>query len=114
MRYVVVLLLLGRLAAAEETPSAFRFQQDKRVKAGIDLKEVLQGVRTKKPDPRDVIPAIRKPRTVPAKRATWLEDDDRVLGVSLGGEARAYPLRILEVHEMVNDVLAGVPIAPNY
>ena len=39
---------------------------------------------------------------------------DRVIGVSLGGQARAYPLRFLVWHEVVNDTLAGVPIAVTY
>jgi Protein of unknown function (DUF3179) len=39
---------------------------------------------------------------------------DRVIGVSLGGQARAYPLRFVVWHEVVNDTLAGVPIAVTY
>jgi hypothetical protein len=36
---------------------------------------------------------------------------DRVIGVTLNGESRAYPVRILNLHELVNDMLGGVPIA---
>ena len=114
MRHLWLVFLLVGVAAAQETPSAFKFKQDKNVKAAIDLKEVRQGVRSRGPDPRDVIPAIRKPVAVPAGKAKWLKAADRVLGVVVNGEARAYPLRILEVHEMVNDTLGGVPIGPNY
>jgi len=39
---------------------------------------------------------------------------DRVIGIRLGGQARAYPLRLLVWHEVVNDTLAGVPIAVTY
>jgi len=39
---------------------------------------------------------------------------DRVVGVAIGDEARAYPLRILNWHEVVNDTVGGVPIAITY
>lgn len=53
--------------------------------------------------PRDGIPALSDPRMVAAADARYLSDDDRVLGVDLNGEARAYPIRILDWHEVVND-----------
>ncbi len=53
------------------------------------------------------IPALRMPRTVPASEAQWLSDDEIVFGAVVGGEARAYPERILDWHEIVNDVLGG-------
>ena len=43
-----------------------------------------------------------------------LINDDRVFGVSFNGEHRAYPLRILNAHEMANDVVGGVPFALAY
>jgi len=42
-----------------------------------------------------------------------LRDDDRVIGVQRGGEARAYPLRVLNWHEVVNDSMAG-PLLVTY
>ncbi|ABD55495.1 DUF3179 domain-containing protein [Jannaschia sp. CCS1] len=53
------------------------------------------------------IPAIDNPRVETAAEATWLDDDDIVFGIVLNGEARAYPRRIMEVREMVNDTLGG-------
>ncbi len=53
--------------------------------------------------PRDGIPAIDHPKFVPAEDATWLAEDDRVLGVRLNDIAKAYPIRILNYHEIVND-----------
>jgi len=41
---------------------------------------------------------------------TLIEKDDLVMGVAWDGEAKAYPLWVLHVREMVNDELAGVPI----
>ncbi|MEW6689161.1 MAG: DUF3179 domain-containing protein [Pseudomonadota bacterium] len=62
----------------------------------------------------DGIPALVNPRTQEAKAARWLDDRDAVFGVSLGGEQRAYPLRIMDWHEMANDVVGGVPVALAY
>lgn len=115
MRRLLPLLLAVPFAAAgdDASPSAFRFGADPRVKITIDKKEIRRGHPTAKVL-KDLIPAIWKPEAIPAAAATWLKDDDRVLGLAIGKEARAYPLRILEAHEMVNDVLGGQPVAPNY
>src|SRR6185369_7988742 len=43
-----------------------------------------------------------------------LSGSERVFGVSVKGEARAYPLRILDWHEMVNDVVGGEPVTLSY
>ena len=53
--------------------------------------------------PRDGIPAIDKPRFVSAKEADFLRDDDRILGIERNGIRKAYPIRILNHHEIVND-----------
>ena len=53
------------------------------------------------------IPATDNPDVSTAAEATWLKDDDIVFGVEVNGEARAYPRRIMEVREMVNDTLGG-------
>jgi hypothetical protein len=47
-------------------------------------------------------------------RGKYVVPTDRVIGVALGGEARAYPLLIMGIHEVANDVLGGVPIAVTY
>lgn len=57
--------------------------------------------------PCNCIPAADNPEVKPAKEATWLKDDDIVFGIGINGEYRAYPRRIMEVREMVNDTLGG-------
>jgi len=47
-------------------------------------------------------------------RGKFLVSTDRVVGVVVNGEARAYPLLIMNVHEVANDVVGGVPIAVTY
>ncbi len=64
---------------------------------------------------RDGIPPIDKPKFVSQETADrWLDDREPVLVVELDGEARAYPVQILTWHEIVNDDLAGRPIAVTF
>ena len=48
------------------------------------------------------------------ERVKFLVDTDRVIGVEIAGETRAYPLRVLVQHEICNDVVGGVPVAVTY
>jgi len=61
--------------------------------------------------PQDAIRAIDDPQFELAARATEIDPDERVIGVVIHGEARAYPLPILSSHEIVNDVIGGEPVA---
>lgn len=62
----------------------------------------------------DGIPPLENPPSIPADQADYLADHERVFGVSIDGEHRAYPLRIMNPHEMANDVLGGEPISLAY
>jgi hypothetical protein len=57
---------------------------------------------------------LPEPRFVDAAEATHVSDDDLVLGVRVGDEARAYPVRALAYHHVVNDVVANEPIVATY
>lgn len=63
---------------------------------------------------KDGIPALTDPEVVEGARAPSMQSTDRVIGVSINGEHRAYPLDILTWHEIVNDTLGGTPIAITY
>lgn len=63
--------------------------------------------------PKDGIPAINSPRFVAASQAK-LKPEDRVLGVARSGIAKAYPVRILNWHEIVNDRFGAEPVAITY
>ena len=54
-----------------------------------------------------------RPSVGPAAKSK-LDGAEEVLAVNVGGEARAYPVRILAYHHVANDVLGGVPIAATY
>lgn len=58
-------------------------------------------------DACNCIPAADNPEVSSAQDATWLNDDDMVFGIEVNGKYRAYPRRIMEVREMVNDTLGG-------
>lgn len=62
----------------------------------------------------DRIPAIDEPEMVRASAADFMQDDELVLGVVRNGEARAYSLWHLDHHEIVNDEMAGEPIAATW
>ncbi len=57
--------------------------------------------------PCNCIPAADNPAVSDVKGATWLRDDDVVFGIGINGAFRAYPRRIMEVREMINDTLGG-------
>ncbi|MEM6972777.1 MAG: DUF3179 domain-containing protein [Pseudomonadota bacterium] len=63
---------------------------------------------------KDGIPSLDNPNLIAASDADYLRDDDKVFGVSINGDTRAYPLRIMGWHEMFNEVIGGVPVALAY
>ena len=74
-------------------------------KHSIPLDEIMSGG-----PPKDGIPALMNPKYVSARKASFLREDDQVIGVVLNGEARAYPLRIMSWHELVNDKVGDLAI----
>lgn len=78
-------------------------------KARIDLNKLRQGCPVK-----DCIPAIDNPKFITAVEAegkNQIEDNDVVFAISHKGVNRAYPQRILNWHEIVNDNVGGTPVA---
>ena len=63
---------------------------------------------------KDGIPALTNPKHLEAEEATYITPDELVFGVEINGDARAYPLRILDWHEMFNDVVGGQPVSLAY
>lgn len=60
------------------------------------------------------IPSLDFPLMVTASQASYLQASDLVFGVEINGDVRAYPLRILGWHEMLNDEIGGIPVALAY
>lgn len=89
----------GMLAAALAAQLSWTEQKT------IDGDAVVRGL------PKDAIPAIDAPTFVAVDRASFMRDDEPVIGVRVGTVARAYPTWLLNGHEIVNDTIAGRSIA---
>jgi Protein of unknown function (DUF3179) len=112
MREVVLALVFWMIAgpplAAEPAHWRLEWPATDFTRHSVDLDEIIPGG-----PPRDGIPAIDEPEFVPVAEAT-LPEDEPVVGLVVNGDARAYPLRVLIWHEIVNDVVGGVPVAVTY
>ena len=93
----------------EDVPSALRdrFHSD-HPEPLVDVSEI-QGV-----VPADAIPALEDPGFEPAAEVGWLAAVEPVLALEINGDARAYPLRIMTWHELVNGTVGGVPVTVSY
>ena len=62
--------------------------------------------------PREAIPAITNPAFVSAEQASfWMDEAEGVIGLDIGGDARAYLINMLSRHEIVDDTVGGVAVA---
>ena len=75
----------------------------------LPIEQILHGG-----PPRDGIPALSNPEMVTATQVTYLQPADRIVGVVLHGEARAYPIAILNWHEIANDEINGQRFSVTY
>ncbi|HZA86131.1 MAG TPA: DUF3179 domain-containing protein [Acidimicrobiales bacterium] len=95
---------------AEDVPSALDDPDDDSFPEPlIDTAELLSGG-----PPPDGIPAIDRPKFLAADYVDFLEDEEPVLAIEIGDDARAYPLQVMTWHEIVNDTVDGVPVAVTY
>ena len=98
----------GRLYAELVDPNMGAFLYDG-MRANIRVEEIVWGGVAK-----DGIPDLTDAPVIDGADADYLDPADRVFGVSFNGEHRAYPHRIVNAHEMANDVVGGVPFALAY
>ena len=65
--------------------------------------------------PKDAIPPLDSPKYEnPDEVSDWLTDDDLILGVAFDGDARAYPIRIMNWHEIVNERIGNQDVVVTY
>ena len=103
-------LLAAAPTTAQVTPFDATWPNTDFSHLGIDLAEVISGG-----PPRDGIPAILGPEFIRASSETRLSDREPVMTyVPDNGPARAYPIRYLMWHEIVNDVVDGRPITVTF
>lgn len=109
---VVVFAVLSGTTWTNASPSVWKGQGwtktnfDKKI---IEFEEILSGG-----PPKDGIPSIDNPKFIAAAEEKDLGEMEPVIGLEVNGEAKAYPLRILIWHEIVNDVIGGKPVAVTY
>ena len=93
----------------EDVPSALADPRNPDFPALVDP----AGIRSGGPPPEG-IPSIDNPSFQKASEVRELNATEPVVAVSINGEARSYPIRILTRHELVNDTVGGVPVTVSY
>lgn len=114
--FLLGLAAMGQIAlsspAAAQVPASWlrEFPLNGFQESRVDFSEILSGG-----PPRDGIPAIDSPRfeSVAAQSAV-LDANEPVVSLSHGGEAKAYPLRVLTWHEIANDTIGDLPVAVTF
>jgi hypothetical protein len=91
---------------AQNSPSKNGFDLSN---ASIPVDKILSGGPGK-----DGIPAIDNPIFVTQSKASFIKDTDRVLALEINGTAKAYPINILNWHEIVNDKIGDTAFAVTY
>ena len=108
---LVIALSVFAVTAQAQAPNAWVEEWPKTdfSTALVELSEIESGG-----PPKDGIPSIDDPKFHGVAEETELKATEAVVSVQIGGEARAYPVRFLMWHEIVNDVIAGQPVAVTY
>lgn len=100
---------IGQAAHAEPSHWQYEWPKTDFSKTTVDYSEIRSGG-----PPKDGIPPIDDPVFEPASTIADLEPTEPVIGLTVGDETRAYPIRVLMWHEIVNDEIAGVPVSVTF
>ena len=100
----VVILLLGIPPAIAAKKLGFDLDN-----ASIPIRKIVRGG-----PPRDGIPSIDSPKFIPTSEVDYLKPDDKVISVKRDRLVRAYPIRILNHHEIVNDSIGDNHFSVTY
>lgn len=108
---LTVLTVWSVLAFAQSVPAEWKreWPHTDFGKSNVDFSEIMSGG-----PPKDGIPAMDSPQFRPLSQVSDLGDREPVIVLSMNGEAKAYPLRILMWHEIANDEIGGVPVTVTY
>jgi hypothetical protein len=106
-----LLVLMSFQVGAEEPPAGWTYEWKATdfSKTIVSFDEIMSGG-----PPKDGIPAIDRPVFAPAGSITDIGAQEPVITVREGGAVKAYPVRILMWHEIVNDTVGGVPVAVTF
>ena len=64
--------------------------------------------------PKDAFPVLNNPKFVDINRAEkkkYVSENDAVIGIVINDVAKAYQIKVMGIHELANDTIAGIPIA---
>lgn len=109
--FLLIMILLPATSTRAE-PSQWKSEgwaKTDFAKAAVEWDEILSGG-----PPKDGIPSIDQPIFTTVSEIKDLMPKEPVIGLEIGGDARAYPLRILIWHEIVNDVVGGRPVTVTF
>ncbi|MBT8399569.1 MAG: DUF3179 domain-containing protein, partial [Rhodothermia bacterium] len=105
--FLLACLLANVSAAQSGTRSSWKTNWERH---SVDLSEIISGG-----VPKDGIPPIDQPEFVsPSSAAPWIGDREPVILLTIDDDARAYPLQIMTYHEIVNDIVGGVPVTVTF
>ena len=107
--FCMVACLFVSPAWAQQAFSTTEWPKTDFTTATVDLGEIRSGG-----PGRDGIPSIDEPSFLPVAKETRLSDREPVLTVEVGSVPRAYPIRYFMIHEIVNDVIDGRPVAVTF
>ena len=100
---IIILLMMMPVDAAREM-NGFKLTD-----ALISSRKIKSGG-----PPKDGIPALFAPKFLAADEASYLDAEERVLGVAYNGITKAYPIKILNYHEIVNDRFGDIAVAVTF
>ena len=109
MKQLIVILLYGLIFTLPLSMQAASLNGFNLSNTSIPAEEILSGGPGK-----DGIPAILHPKFVLADKANFLSARDPILGITINGKYRAYPIKILNWHEIVNDQIDGKRFIVSY
>ena len=108
--FVLAILIGGTmLASANSTFWKLSWPDTDFSKKSVEFDEIMSGG-----PPKDGIPSIDKPSFVPQAKYKDGAETEPVMTFVHKGDARAYPLRVLMWHEIVNDMVGGLPVSVTY
>ncbi len=104
-------LALAGVTCALASPAEWKYEWPNTdfTKTAVEFSEIFSGG-----PPKDGIPSIDNPRFKPLTEYEGAIDREPVITFRQGQDVRAYPLRVLIWHEIVNDTVGGIPVAVTY
>lgn len=108
---IALAILIGGTMLASANPAFWKLSWPETdfSKKSVDFGEIISGG-----PPKDGIPSIDKPTFVPQAKYRNAAETEPVITFVHKGDARAYPLRVLMWHEIVNDTVGGLPVSVTY